>query len=56
MIKSALSFKIFLTLAIKSQPFNFLAGTSQAITIQFGCHIDTAEQQRAMNFELVVSD
>ena len=23
---------------------------------QFGCHIDAAEQQRALNFELVVSD
>ena len=22
----------------------------------FGCHIDAAEQQRALNFELVVSD
>ena len=24
--------------------------------VLFGCHIDTAEQQRALNFELVVSD
>ena len=23
---------------------------------EFGCHIDAAEQQRALNFELVVSD
>ena len=37
MIKSALSFKIFLTLAIKSQPFSFLSGIHQAaqpMTIQ----------------------
>ena len=27
-----------------------------ATRMQFGCHIDTAEQQRALNFELVVSD
>ena len=24
--------------------------------ISFGCHIDATEQQRALNFELVVSD
>ena len=26
------------------------------IDYQFGCHIDAAEQQRALNFKLVVSD
>ena len=26
------------------------------LAIEFGCHIDAAEQQRTLNFELVVSD
>ena len=34
----------------------FYALTREKIQFQFGCHIDAAEQHRALNFELVVSD
>ena len=31
-------------------------GSSVLMNKLFGCHIDATEQQRALNFELVVSD
>ena len=44
----------------QGQPYKytllFLMRYFVILEVLFGCHIEAAEQQRALNFELVVSD
>ena len=55
--------KKLLSIFVYAMPYSHFDNTSlldtdlkHFIINQFGCHIDAAEQQRAVNFELVVSD
>ena len=46
----------FASIAFKKLRKTYLLFVILPIRLEFGCHIDAAKQQRALNFELVVSN